>query len=1003
MSNMFQVGRSIVESFLRQHLNRKMVNLYLGIFHENLGFYRKELEKSGKQNGDAANIISFQIKNICRKINKDLHQYERIVVFIRLLEFVNEDNVITNEEYEIINIVAGTFKIDNTELCNLRSFIINRKTEGIEKDKLLVINNKETDSGGSTDEIKHIYREKLKGEITILFVQSINSYILLYSGSSNISLKGKGIIPGRYYFIHSGEIIRGSNIKPVYYYDILNKFQADQPFSKLTFTAKDIEYKFRNSENGIHSFSFSEESGQLIGIMGGSGVGKSTLLNLLNGNIIPLKGNIYINGYDLHKEKKKLEGLIGYVPQDDLLIEELTVYQNLYFNAKLCFGDHSEEKIKEIVEKVLIDFGLYEIRDLKVGNPLKKYISGGQRKRLNIGLELMREPMILFIDEPTSGLSSSDSEMVMQLLKRQTSEGKLVIANIHQPSSKIFKLFDKLWILDKGGFPVYKGNPVDAVVYFRTMSRYADPEESECPVCGNIESDQILQIIEAKTINEAGYFTSKRKVQPEKWYELYRSHIASEDTINENKKILPDIILKIPSLVKQFSIFGKRNLLRKLTNTQYLLINLLEAPVLSFILAYFTKYMFVDTYVFSENKNLPVFLFMSVVVALFMGLTVSAEEIIRDRKIIKRESFLNLSRFSYLNSKILFLFILSSIQTLSFILIGNYILEIKDMTLSFWFILFSTSCFANMVGLNISSGLNSVITIYISIPLILVPQLLLGGAMIKFDDFHTSITSKIHVPLIGDLMASRWAYEALMTEQFMNNRYEKIFFDHEKMISNATFKSSYIIPRLQSKLWDCINNRANNTNHEQTANNLELLKNEIRNMEIILEKPPFEYLNDLNISSFNEDIAEETNGYLNYLKFIFIDRSSGAKEKKEVIIDKITDRIGRDNFLKFKQKYHNKRISELVTNRDEINKIYEADNRLIQKKDPVFHYPGSNTGRSHFFAPVKKIYGYYFSTYRFNNLMIWIMTIILYLTLVFDVPGRVNTYLEGIRIRRAGR
>ena len=147
-----------------------------------------------------------------------------------------------------------------------------------------------------------------------------------------------------------------------------------------------------------------------------SGTGKSTLLSLLNGNLKPQEGNILINGYDINnvKEKNKLKGIIGYIPQDDLLIEELTVYQNLYYNARLCLSNLPVSRIRKIVSRIMIDLDLSESRDLKVGNPLDKVISGGQRKRINIALELVREPYILFVDEPTSGLSSIDSEVVIK-------------------------------------------------------------------------------------------------------------------------------------------------------------------------------------------------------------------------------------------------------------------------------------------------------------------------------------------------------------------------------------------------------------------------------------------------------------------------------------------------------------------------------------------------------------------------------------------------------------
>src|SRR5690606_30210444 len=130
-------------------------------------------------------------------------------------------------------------------------------------------------------------------------------------------------------------------------------------------------------------------SGKLIGIMGASGSGKSTLLNVLNGSYKPSAGAVKINGLDIHNpsNKDKIEGVIGYVSQDDLLIEELSVFQNIYYNAKLCFGNLNDKQILRLVLKVLNSLGLEEIKDLKVGSPLDKTISGGQRKRVNIALE----------------------------------------------------------------------------------------------------------------------------------------------------------------------------------------------------------------------------------------------------------------------------------------------------------------------------------------------------------------------------------------------------------------------------------------------------------------------------------------------------------------------------------------------------------------------------------------------------------------------------------------
>ena len=727
--------------------------------------------------------------------------------------------------------------------------------------------------------------------------------------------------------------------------------------------------------------------------MGGSGTGKSTMLNLLNGTIEPKSGKIHING---HKIRRCVEqGAIGYVPQDDLLFEELTVFQNLYFNAKLCFSDFEEKRINSTVNKILRDLDIYEIRDLIVGSPLNKSISGGQRKRLNIALELIREPSVLFVDEPTSGLSSMDSEMVMKLLKEQARKGKLVIVIIHQPSSDIFKLFDKLWILDKGGYPIYNGNPIDAVVYFKTMNTQVNAAESECRTCGNVIAEQILQIIEAKEIDEQGMPTNERKVKPEQWFSRYKEHILPKLKRVKWQTALPPSNFNIPNLLEQFIIFSRRNLFSKTTNTQYILLNLLEPPVLALILAYFSKYSLSDDYVFADNKNLTVYLFMSVVVSLFLGMSISAEEIFKDRKIMVRESFLNLSRLSYLNSKIAFLFVLSAVQTFIFLLVGNWILEIEGMTFSFWLILFSTACFANMMGLNISAGLNSIVTIYILIPLILVPQLLLGGAMIKFDELHHSLTRKIYVPIIGDAMVSRWAYEALAVEQFKNNLYEINYFEYDRQISHAAYQSSFLIPRLERRI-DKVLENIEQGDTSIARKDIRTIKNEFEILGTIDGNQSFNRLSDFTIGYFTESTKENGLYYLSSLKRKYQTLQNDANEARERMYAQLIDSLGTDRIQQIKDKNYNKGLANLVQNRDELIKVLETNNRYIQKKDPIFMYPDSKIGRAHFYAPVKIIGSWKIDTLWFNLAMIWAITALFYLALITDALRRSLHYLSRV-------
>lgn len=491
------------------------------------------------------------------------------------------------------------------------------------------------------------------------------------------------------------------------------------------------------------------------------------------------------------------EGLIGNIPQDDLLIEELSVFQNLFYNTKLCFGELNDDAIQTKVLDVLDSLGLMEIKDLKVGSVLNKTISGGQRKRLNIGLELVREPSILFVDEPTSGLSSRDAENVMDLLKQLALSGKLIFVVIHQPSSDIFRLFDQLYMLDTGGYPVYFGNPADALIYFKRQVHLTDAEQSECSVCGNINPEQLFNIIELHEVDEFGKSTNNRKITPKEWNELYKNIETAnvedsklELSVKRNKKAGP---------FSQWKIFFTRDLLSKLSNKQYMLINLLEAPVLALVLGFILRYSSASDYELISNPNLPAYLFICVIVSLFMGLSVSAEEIIRDRKIRQREKFLHLSKTSYFLSKVSLLFIISAIQTLCFVLIGNALMGIHDMNMTYWMILFTTSCFANLLGLNISAALDSAVTVYILIPFLLIPQILLSGVIVRYDKLHPLINCNEGVPLIGNVMTSRWSYEALTVEQFANNPFEKQFYSEEAAMSQATFKKDWWVAAMREK------------------------------------------------------------------------------------------------------------------------------------------------------------------------------------------------------------
>jgi hypothetical protein len=393
---------------------------------------------------------------------------------------------------------------------------------------------------------------------------------------------------------------------------------------------------------------------------------------------------------------------------------------------------------------------------------------------------------------------------------------------------------------------------------------------------------------------------------------------------------------------------------------------------------------------------------MSVVVSLFLGMMVSAEEIIKDRRILKREAFLHLSRFSYLNSKIILLFGLSAIQSILYVVAGNLILGIHGMTLTYWLILFATSCFANLVGLNISSGLNSVVAIYILIPFIIVPQLLLSGTVVPFDYLNPAIASREHVPMVGNLMTSRWTFEALAVEQFSNNKYEKVFFPYDKEISTYSYITSYVIPTLKSELDECQRNLVKHSEPKRTANMLAILKNEIPPLQKEAGFASFPYLGGLTEQTLNDSIVQLTKTYLDSLSRFYSSRLTSVTDRRDNAYEKLRAELGDEEVYRFKQSYYNDNLADLILNKGAENKIMLGSGKLIRKKDPIFMEPESHDGRAHFYAPVKIIGSWKIDTFWFNFFIIWLMSFVLYLTLLHDTLRKTIEFFEQMKFRKSG-
>ena len=954
-----QTSKSIlvVKEFLSQQINADDVQKYLSIFEEasNQKINTVNTPKEGEKL-TPMKVSSLMLK-YCYQINKELTQQQKVIIILRMLELITVNDIITQQEQEYLDTAASVFNLHPSDFKNLQNFVeFTEFSENITPKvpesvviysniDLIIPNNK--------------YFSSLQGIICILRIPTIEMYLVKYLGFQDYYLNGLLLNNNQTYLFPTGSAIRGNRLESIYYSDVVSQFRVNNIEEEISFIAKDVYFGFKNSTAGLRNININENGGKLIGIMGASGSGKSTLLEILNGTIPTKQGDIIINGVNI--KKHTFQGLIGYVPQEDMLIEELSVRENLYYAAKLCLGNLTENEINVLIRQTLVNLGLLEVENMRVGTLLQRIISGGQRKRLNIGLELLRSPSILFVDEPTSGLSSRDSENIMDLLKELSLKGKLIFAVIHQPSSNIFKMLDKLYILDIGGYPIYYGNPTESLLYFKKLSKQVNSNIAACYECGNVNAELIFDIVETKVVNEYGRFTEKRKTTPYQWHSLFQQNIEipkiKEPKVHVNKPLI------LPNWLKQIQIFFKRDFLSKVYDKQYLLVSFGQAPLLAFLLSYVNRYYPLEdkSYIFADNENLPVYIFISIIVAIFMGLVISAEEILKDRKILRREQFLNLNWSSYLLSKVLILFFISSIQTFFLVIVGNLMLGIEwSLSGKYFLVLFSSSCFANLLGLNISSAFSSAVTTYVFIPLLLVPQLVLGGIVVQFNKVNPQmlISDKSHIPFFGELMVSRWAFESLMVAQFKDNSYNKMLYDYDKKIVENQINLSFSFPIIENH----IINKTNEPFIKETLANF--TKFEIKN----IKDAPFI------LSVLKKDAVFTQN--------------SNQKAKDDYIYDFIKNKKSKESLDLLQKSTHNEAVASLVRNTDISPKVVEFNNHLDIKTQPI--YRDGDGVFSHFFAPNKSIFGIKIDTLYFNVMMIWAMTLFLFFLLYLDLPRRLK-------------
>ncbi|GAA5132362.1 hypothetical protein GCM10023213_00390 [Prosthecobacter algae] len=578
---------------------------------------------------------------------------------------------------------------------------------------------------------------------------------------------------------------------------------------------RELAHRFDGRDTALDGISFIARRGEMICVMGPSGCGKSTLLRVLGGQLKTRGGEVLMNSLSLYNNLHNLTPYIAYIPQEDAFDPLLKVQENLDFSVAVRCPHLKTEERRKRVEAKLAELGLADMRKRLAGTPQQKYLSGGERKRLNAGLDMIGISDVYLFDEPTSGLSSKDSEHVLEII-RSLARNKIVLTSIHQPSMRLLQMFDKALLLDKGGKLAYFGTPQGMIEYFwKAYNDETGQREAEMP--GNLTPDFVFDVLETPLrdisgdiIQERsadGHLVAARRFPPNFWRDRYQSHLMlesmakaqafpgstnliarpREDTHTTGRSRAmpkpPKHTLREESIL--FYTLLKRAFLSKLRNRTNLLTTLLEAPLLGFLISSVLKYSEEESYTYATAFHIPTYLFMSLVVAMFLGLTNSADEIIRDRHTLSRERNHNLRTFYYLSGKIISLSTFALIQCFIYLLIGNNVLEIRDMFFVHLWWMFVTALTGICLGLLISSVVTDNRTAINAIPLILIPQIILGGALIKYEEMNKNLDfvysmqrwldkagvteesepSKLKVPFICQFMPLRWSYEAMLISQ----------------------------------------------------------------------------------------------------------------------------------------------------------------------------------------------------------------------------------------------
>lgn len=521
----------------------------------------------------------------------------------------------------------------------------------------------------------------------------------------------------------------------------------------------DVENK-GGTKRLLDGISFTAYPTEFIGLMGPSGAGKTTLLMSMIGYLKPTYGRTLLNGDDLANHYDLYRATLGYVPQEDIIHGELTVYEALYYTAKLRLPpDTTEEEIDRRIHDVLHALEIEQTRDVVIGSPEKKGISGGQRKRVNLALELLTEPSLLCLDEPTSGLASEDAINVMRLLRRLADGGRTILLTIHQPSLQAYRMMDNVIYLADGEQVYYGPTYPDSITYFHPEAKSNSPEAEELLAD---PGSCLKPLVKAKRAGE----------QMETFAARYRQSQYYEEYVDERRKNqAADIRLNDAETrsaprfrFRQMLTLSARYMSIKFKDRVGSTILLVQAPIIAVLIN--LVFMFQDTGVLNRMEHTPFAIFLLITSAIWFGCSNAAREIVSEQAIYRRERKVNLSIPAYIGSKFIVLSALSLVQCLMLLFITYFTLDFRGNPLTHLGMLWLCALASTGMGLVLSALVRTTQAALALVPLLLIPQVILGGAIMPIDRMKDPSWT------MSQMMISRWGFEGMLQAEHSENAYE---------------------------------------------------------------------------------------------------------------------------------------------------------------------------------------------------------------------------------------